>query len=108
LNIRWPDPPLEQELRLHRDKLAAALAFARANRLDRVMLGSPRPRFGIVATGKSYLDVRQALGDLGIGEADAAEIGLSLYKVAMPWPLEPDGVHRFAEGLQELLVVEEK
>jgi indolepyruvate ferredoxin oxidoreductase len=55
LNIRWPDPPLEQELRLHRWKLAAAVAFARANRLDRIVIDAPQPRFGIVTTGKSYL-----------------------------------------------------
>ena len=76
LHIRWPDKPLEQELRLQRYKLYAALAFARANRLDRVVMDSPAPRFGIVTTGKSYLDVRQALEDLGIDEQMAAEIGL--------------------------------
>src|SRR5579863_2794805 len=76
LNIRWPDPPLDQEMRLHRWKLPAALAFARANRLDRIVIDAPQPRFGIVTTGKSYLDVRQALDDLGIGEAEAAAIGL--------------------------------
>src|SRR5437763_2280135 len=108
LNIRWPDPPLDQELRLHRYKLAAALAFARANRLDRIVIDSPRPRFGIVTTGKSYLDVRQAPDDLGIGPAEAGALGLRLYKVAMPWPLEPEGVRRFAEGLEEVLIVEEK
>jgi len=108
LNIRWPDPPLDQELRLHRWKLAAAVAFARANRLDRIVIDAPQPRFGIVTTGKSYLDVRQALDELGIGPAEAAEIGLRLYKVAMPWPLEPEGVRHFANGLQEVLVVEEK
>ena len=75
LNIRWPDQPLDQEYRLHRYKLYAALAFARANRLDRIVIDSPRPRFGIVTTGKSYLDVRQALDDLGIDDAHAADIG---------------------------------
>jgi indolepyruvate ferredoxin oxidoreductase len=108
LNIRWPDTPLDQELRLHRWKLPAALAFARANRLDRVVIAPPRPRFGIVTTGKSYLDVRQALDELGIGAAEAEALGLALYKVAMPWPLEPEGVRHFAEGLDEVLVVEEK
>ena len=108
LNIRWPDMPLDQELRLHRYKLPAALAFARANRLDRIVIDAPEPRFGIVTTGKSYLDVRQALDDLGIGEAEARALGLRLYKVAMPWPLEPEGVRAFAEGLAEVLVVEEK
>jgi indolepyruvate ferredoxin oxidoreductase len=108
LNIRWPDPPLDQELRLHRYKVPAALAFARANRLDRTVIDAPQARFGIVTTGKSYLDVRQALDDLAIGDAEARALGLRLYKVAMPWPLEPEGVRRFAEGLAELLVVEEK
>src|SRR5205085_5172443 len=108
LNIRWPDQPLDQEFRLHKYKLYAALAFARANRLDRIVIDSPRPRFGIVTTGKSYLDVREALDELGIGEQEAAAIGLRLYKVAMPWPLEPEGVRNFAEGLEEILVVEEK
>jgi indolepyruvate ferredoxin oxidoreductase len=108
LNIRWPDQPLEQEYRLHKYKLYAALAFARANRLDQIVIDSPHPRFGIVTTGKSYLDVRQALDDLGIDEAHAAEIGFRLYKVAMSWPLEREGIRHFAEGLEEILVVEEK
>ncbi|HEV2303859.1 MAG TPA: indolepyruvate ferredoxin oxidoreductase family protein, partial [Stellaceae bacterium] len=108
LNIRWPDPPLEQELRLHRYKIEAALAFARANRLDRIVIDSPAPRLGIVTTGKSYLDLRQAFDELGIDEAYAAEIGIRLYKVAMPWPLEREGVRAFADGLEEVLVVEEK
>ena len=83
-------------------------AFARANRLDRVMLDSPRARLGIVAVGKAYNDLRQALADLGIDEAEAASIGLRLYKVALAWPLEPEGIRRFAAGLEEILVVEEK
>ena len=108
LNIRWPDQPLDQEYRLARFKIPAALAFARANKLDRIMLDGPKRRFGIVTTGKSYLDVRQALDDLGIDAAYAAKIGISVYKVAMSWPLEPVGMRRFAEGLEEILVVEEK
>src|SRR5437660_375870 len=108
LNLLWPDQPLDQEYRLHRYKIAAALAFARANRLDRIVIDSPQPRFGIVTTGKSYLDVRQALDDLGIDDARAADIGIRLYKVAMSWPLEREGIRRFSEGLEEILVVEEK
>ncbi len=108
LNIRWPDPPLVQEARLLNHKLYAALAYCRANRLDRVVIDSPAPRLGIITAGKSYLDVRQALDELGIDDALAAEIGIRLYKVGMVWPLEPEGVRQFAEGLEEILVVEEK
>ena len=108
MNIRWPDAPMEQELRLQHDKIYAALAYARVNRLNRITIDSPNPRLGIIASGKSYLDVLQALEDLGIDEKHAAEIGIRLYKVGMPWPLEPNGMREFAQGLDEILVVEEK
>ncbi|MEH6466026.1 MAG: indolepyruvate ferredoxin oxidoreductase family protein [Porticoccus sp.] len=108
VHARWPDTPLEQEKRLQRDKIYAALAFARANNLNRITLDSPNARLGIITTGKSYLDTLQALDDLGIDESLAAEIGLRLYKVGMSWPLEPVVTHQFAEGLEEILVIEEK
>ena len=108
VHIRWPDPPLAQEKRLNLYKIYAARAFARANNLNRVMLDSPNPRLGILTTGKSYLDVRQALDDLGLDEALCAQVGLRVLKVGMSWPLEPVSVHEFAQGLDEILVVEEK
>ena len=108
LNIRYPDPPHDLEHRLVNFKLPAAQAFVRANGLDRIVMDSPNARLGIVTSGKSYLDVRQALDELGVTEAAAAELGLRVYKVAMTWPLEPEGARRFAEGLEEILVVEEK
>jgi indolepyruvate ferredoxin oxidoreductase len=108
LNIRWPDGFLEQEARLLDWKVYAALAYVRANGLDRIVWDSPRARLGIVTTGKSFGDTMQALADLGIDEHVARDIGLRVYKVAMPWPLEPQGARRFAEGLDEILVVEEK
>ncbi|HGP0280728.1 TPA: indolepyruvate ferredoxin oxidoreductase family protein, partial [Pseudomonas aeruginosa] len=108
LNIRWPDPPLAQEQRLLEHKLYAALAYARANRLDRIVLDSPKARIGIITSGKSYLDVCQALDILGIDDELAQQIGLRLYKVGMVWPLEAEGVRQFAEGLEEIVVVEEK
>src|SRR5687768_17443688 len=108
LNIRWPDGILEQEARILDWKVYAALAYARANGLDRIIWDTPKPRLGIVTTGKSFGDVMQALADLGIDKETAREIGLRVYKVAMSWPLEPQGARRFAEGLEEILVVEEK
>ena len=108
LNIRWPDPPLEQEMRLHRYAVGAAQAFARANGIDKVVMDSPRPRLGIVTTGKSYLDVLQALEYLGLDEQACADIGIRVYKVGMTWPLEPVGITAFAKGLEDIVVVEEK
>ena len=108
LNIRWPDHPLEQEARLHNYKIDAARAFVRANQLDRIVVDAPDARLGIMTCGKSYMDVRQALQYLGIDEAEARRLGLRIYKVAMTWPLEPQGALRFAQGLQKVIVVEEK
>jgi len=112
LNLRWPeDPFLKLEERLTRYKIPAALAWARANRLDRNVLGRPDgepARLGIVSTGKSWLDVMQALADLGIDDATAKAIGLRVCKVAMPWPIEPEGIREFCAGCDEVLVIEEK
>ncbi|HEY9270293.1 indolepyruvate ferredoxin oxidoreductase family protein [Achromobacter sp.] len=110
LNIRLPDTPLQQEARLLDYKLYAALAYARANKLNRELWHVPQrdARFGIMTSGKAYLDTRQALSDLGLSEAVCQRIGLRLFKVGMVWPLESTGMQRFAEGLDEILVVEEK
>jgi indolepyruvate ferredoxin oxidoreductase len=108
LNIRWPDPPLDQEMRLHMYAVKAAQAFARANRIDRVAIEAPDARLGIVTTGKSYLDVLQALEYLGLDEDACRSLGIRVYKVGMTWPLEPAGIRAFARGLQDILVVEEK
>ncbi len=108
LNIRWPDPPMEQEMRLHRYAVKAAQAFARANRIDRTVIDSARARLGIVTTGKSHLDVLQALEYLGLDETACRAIGIRVYKVGMTWPLEPQGIAHFARGLDDIVVVEEK
>src|SRR5438034_9746289 len=108
LNLRWPDDRYEQDLRLQDYKGFAAIAFARANKVNRVTMDSPNARFGIMASGKSYEDIRQALRELGVTPEVAAKIGLRLYKIGMPWPLEPEGVRQFAVGLEEILIVEER
>ncbi len=108
LNIRQPDAVLDQEARMNNFKWYAALAYVRANKLNQIIWDSPHARIGIITAGKSYLDTRQALADLGIDEAVAKDIGIRLYKIGMTWPLESEGVHAFAQGLDEIIVVEEK
>lgn len=108
LNIRWPDPPMDQEMRLHQYAVKAAQAFARANKIDRLVIDSPNARLGIITTGKSYLDVLQALEYLGLDARACSDLGIRVYKVGMTWPLEPVGLRAFARGLQDILVVEEK
>ncbi len=108
LSIRPNDVWREEDTRLQRYKGFAAMAFAKANGIDRVIWDTPRPRIGIITTGKAYADTMEALDELGITEAMAADIGLRIYKVGMPWPLEPDGIRDFCEGLEEVLVIEEK
>ena len=108
LNIRWPDPPNDQEYRLAHYKLKAAVEFARVNQLNHLVVDSDKSHLGIVTTGKAHLDVLQALEDLGIDRARASEIGIKIFKVGMSWPLEPLGLREFAEGLGEIIVVEEK
>ncbi|MDH1301725.1 indolepyruvate ferredoxin oxidoreductase family protein [Achromobacter sp. GD03932] len=108
LNIRWPDTPLAQEARLLDHKWYAALAYVRANKLNRVVLDSPQAHFGIMTAGKAYLDVRQALNDLGLDEAACREAGIRVLKVGCIWPLDAQDAREFATGLKEILVVEEK
>jgi indolepyruvate ferredoxin oxidoreductase len=108
LNLRWPDDRFDQDRRLQDYKGFAAVAFARANKVNRVTMDSPNARYGIMASGKSYEDIRQALRELGITQEIAAKIGLRLYKIGMPWPLEPQGVREFAVGLEEIFIVEER
>lgn len=109
LNIRLHDPPLAKEARWHENKRDAIHAFVRANSLDKTIIdGGATPRIGIIASGKSYADTRQALDMLGLDDARAATLGLKLYKVALVWPLEPRNLKRFAEGLELAIVIEEK
>jgi indolepyruvate ferredoxin oxidoreductase len=109
LNIRPRDGILEMEARLHDWKRDAMLAFVRANKLNRIVTsGGPDARIGVITVGKSYLDVRQAMDDLGIDEVKANTLGLRLYKIACPWPLDPVGLKEFVRGLDLVIVVEEK
>jgi indolepyruvate ferredoxin oxidoreductase len=109
LNIRLSDPILAQEARLHDFKRDAMLAFVRANGLNRIITsGGREPKIGIITTGKSYLDVRQALDELGIDEVGCNQLGVRLYKVGCVWPLSRRELAEFAAGLDLVIVVEEK
>ncbi len=109
LNIRNELDQLGQEARLHDFKRNAMSAFIGANNLNRIVYpGGPDAKIGIITTGKSYLDVRQALDDLGVDERRANQIGIRLFKVACPWPLDFDHIKDFARGLDMIVVVEEK
>ncbi len=112
LHIRWPDAPLEQEARLMDYKWYAALAYVRANRLNYNVIEGPNggraDRFGIIASGKAFNDTRQALCDLGLDDDTCHALGIRLHKVNVVWPLEATITREFAQGLQEILVVEEK
>ncbi len=109
LNIQMGDSSQAREAILHRYKLDAVRAYVRANGLDKVIYnGGDTPRIGIITTGKSYMDTLQALEALGLDQAKADKLGLAIYKVAVTWPLEPHGISEFAEGLEQIIVVEEK
>jgi indolepyruvate ferredoxin oxidoreductase len=109
LSIRHEIDQMGQEARLHEYKRTAAAAFIRANPLNRIVYsGGSNARLGIITVGKSYLDVRQALDDIGIDEARANQLGIRLFKVACPWPLDYEHISQFADGLESIIVVEEK
>ena len=97
LNIRLQDTILGQEARLYDYKRDAMLAFIRANRLNRIITsGGPDAKIGIITTGKAYLDVRQALDELGIDEVRCNQLGLRLFKIGCPWPIPRDELIDFA------------
>ena len=109
LNIRTPDGVLEQEARLQEHKRDAVVAWLAANKINRTITsGGPDPKIGIITAGKSYLDVRQALDDLGIDEARCNALGLRIFKVGCVWPLVPSELREFAQGLELIIVIEEK
>ena len=108
LNIPVFEEPVQGEVRLNDHKLPAVRAWAKANKLDRRTHGQAGAKVGIISSGKSWLDVCHALDLLGITEEQAREIGITVYKVGMVWPLEQDGIREWADGLDMIIAVEEK
>jgi indolepyruvate ferredoxin oxidoreductase len=103
-------PPftVDAERQIHYERLIAARAYARINQLDRIMVRGPSDRIGLISAGKSYTDLMQALEMIGLGAHDLRQAGIRIYKIGMIAPIEPQGLAEFAEGLEEILVVEEK
>jgi indolepyruvate ferredoxin oxidoreductase len=108
VHLRIPDTALAQERRQRLVKLPAAIAFARANGLDRIVLDSPAARFGIAVRGKAFATLRQALADAGLTPEIARAGGLRLWKVGLAWPLDAEAARGFAQGLEEVLVIEDR
>ncbi|AQS46881.1 indolepyruvate ferredoxin oxidoreductase [Thioclava nitratireducens] len=108
LNIRLGDTPVAQEARMIDFKRYAAEAFARANRIDNRVWGKPGAKIGLVAAGKNWLDLTHALSLLGIDEAEAERLGITTYKIGQTFPLDMESFHEWAEGLELIIVVEEK
>ncbi|MFD1511413.1 indolepyruvate ferredoxin oxidoreductase family protein [Lacimonas salitolerans] len=108
LNIRLVDDRIEQEARLIDYKRHAAEAFAHANGIDKRVWGKPGAKIGLVSHGKSYLDMVHALNLLNIDADEAERLGITTYKVGQVWPLDMKGFHDWAEGLDLIIVVEEK
>ncbi len=108
LNIRLVDTPHLQEARMIDHKRFAAEAFSRANKMDKRVWGKPGAKIGFVAAGKNWLDLIHAMSLLNIDENEAERLGISLYKVGQTFPLDMQSFHEWAEGLDLVVVVEEK
>ncbi len=108
LNIRLVDDRFQQEDRIIDQKRFAAEAFSHANKMDKRIWGKPGAKIGFVAAGKNWLDLVHALSLLNIDEAMAERLGITTYKVGQVWPLDMKGFHDWAEGLDLIVVVEEK
>jgi len=108
LNIRLNDSPQDKEHRLHYHKIKFVKEFCKINKLNEIKFNFPNSKIGIVATGKSYLDTKLAFEKIGIDKNLSKQIGIKLLKIAMPWPLENTIIEEFSQGLEKIIVVEEK
>lgn len=108
LHYRWPDlPSLRIESRLH-DKLQAVAAFARVNRIDRKVIDAPQAHIGIVTAGKAHHDLMEVFRRLDLSHTALARAGVRVLKLGLTFPIEREGMRAFGQGLQEILVIEEK
>ncbi|MCP3989343.1 MAG: indolepyruvate ferredoxin oxidoreductase family protein [Actinomycetia bacterium] len=99
---------IAMEREVYEGRLEAAQRFVAENDLNTQTVDTPDAKIGIVGAGKTYYDVRAALDRMGFDEAELRRRGVRVFKPAVVWPLEPAGVRAFAEGLDVIVVVEEK
>ncbi len=104
----FPGLNIETERQLFYERHRAALVYARANRLDRIIVGSWGDRLGIITAGKSHADTRQALLDMGLDDAALGRLGIRLLRVALLYPVDAELIREFAHDLDEVVVIEEK
>jgi indolepyruvate ferredoxin oxidoreductase len=108
INIRWPDTPKSQEKRLIENKINAAIYYARKNNINSIIINTINAKIGIISSGKTYLDVREALNILDSKNFDPELAFIKLYKVGMVWPLDPEQIIQFSQGVDKIIVIEEK
>jgi indolepyruvate ferredoxin oxidoreductase len=104
----YPGKNIDMERHLYDERHVAVHAYARANRLDQTVVQGSSDTLGVLAAGKSWTDLRQALADLNISDGDLRAAGVRLRKLGLVYPLDADGVREFASGLDAVMVVEEK
>ena len=102
--LHFPADRAELERRMIEERMPAVLAWARANRIDRLVSRSADATIGLITVGKAHEDTMHALRRLGLDQHPQ----IALYKVGMTWPLETEGLREFARGKRSLLVIEEK
>lgn len=106
--IRAQDTPQTQEIRLRDVRVPAALEFSRLVKLNRVTVSGPNKRLGIIAAGRAYAELMQALQELGLDASSAANLGISVFKMGLIWPFDHPAVREFALGHEDILVIEDK
>lgn len=102
--LNFPADRAELERRMLEERMPAVLAWARANKIDRLVSGSDDATIGVITVGKAHEDTLHALRRLGLDQHPQ----IAIYKIGMTWPLETEGLRDFARGKRSLLVIEEK
>lgn len=108
VHIRANDDILEQEERIFKNKIPAAIEFANLNNINKHLWKSKKKKIGIIATGKAFSDTVDTLSNLGVSEKVAKDLGINLLKIGMSWPLDTKKIESFSAGLDEILIIEEK